>query len=758
VSAEVTDDAATPAPSATELPAGRRARRAPAARLRRVPEWLVALGVGALAALICVIPQWRGTFFYYVGDQYEQFAPLWHVFGQQLRNGQWPTMDPAGWVGGNYAAEALTGIWNPVNLFNFVLTSYFDDLSLAAFVVMVEILGLLAIGTFLLAREYGADRVPAVLVATAVPVSGFTLWYEASGWPAGLMAFTWVAHFWWSARRHARGRLNPFVPFLFGYLAMTTGNPYAALGLAVVTAAIAVELLVQRRYARLAHLLVMGACVGVVALLVFLPLLGTNPVSARHQLADIANDTFLVPDVGDLAASSSPTYLPAILNWNGALLERVPSTYFAWFVLPLLPWLRWTALWRRRGSLVSVAVVGGFYLLATLGPSNVWLFRWPVRLIEYLYLAVAVLFAVALSAGLAGDRVRRRAVASGAIVAVGGYLAWAVQPAGLNPIHAAGLLLVAVLTALTVTAWFRRGMRALGAVAVLGTAAVVTLQTSAFPADTGPQKYPPHDLSEMAAGASDYQGTVLQVASLNGVTTEQMRDGEILFGNLPRAAGVQSVTSYSGIGFLEFGTDLCMDYRAAVCPEAFDRLWAPTGQGVPVPLIDALRVSTLVIQRSLRPDVANQAPPEGWRVAHETPVRTVWTRERPLEGEGRASWSSPGVELRSDSGEPQRETVRYRATASGRILFARLAWPGYAATVDGRDVDVVDGPAGLLAVDVPTGEGTLVLTYTAPGLRLGAVAVAAAGAVVLAQAVLWLWQSRRSRTRARTPRDPVRTA
>ena len=111
------------------------------------------------------------------------------------------------------------------------------------------------------------------------------------------------------------------MPFLFGFLAMTTGNPYAALGMVIVLAAIGLELVVQRRFARLAHLVLMGACVGVVALLVFLPLLGTSDVSARQQLANIANDTFLVPDLGDLAASSSPTYLPSITNWNGAVLE-----------------------------------------------------------------------------------------------------------------------------------------------------------------------------------------------------------------------------------------------------------------------------------------------------------------------------------------------------------------------------------------------------------------------------------------------------
>jgi hypothetical protein len=747
VSAEIADGAVRtgdrPAAGATvgaddTPPAGRSA--GVLRRLRRTPEWLVALGVGLLSAAICVIPQWRGTFFFYVGDQYEQFAPLWHVFGEQLRAGQWPAMDPAGWSGGNYAAEALLGIWNPVNLFNFVLVSYFDDLSLAAFTVMVEMLAVLAMGAFLLAREYGAGRVPAILVATAIPVSGFTLWYEASGWPAGLFAFTWVTHFWWSARRHARGVGSPLVPFLFGALAMTTGSPYAALGLVVVLAGIAGELLLRRRFLRLVHLMVMGACVGALALLVFLPLLGTSPVSARQTLAGIANDTFLVPDAGDLVSSSSPTYLPAMLNWNGALLERVPSTYFAWFVLPLLPWLRPSALLRARRSLVSLLLVGGFYLLATLGPSNLWLFRWPVRLIEYLYLAVGVLFAVALSAGLATDRVRLRAAGSGLVVLVGAYLAWAVKPAGMNTIHLVGFLLVAVLVALAVGAGLRRGLAALGVVVVAGTAAVVGLQTSVLPQPAASaENYPPSELARIEAVTADYRGTVLQLAGLGGVTTEQMREGQILFGNLPRAAGLRSIGSYSGIGFLEFGTELCMDYRGATCPEAYDRLWAATGPGVPVPLIDALQVSTLVIQRSLLPEVAESTPPEGWSVLDSDDVRTVWIRDDPVGGDGRVSWTSPGVDVLEDRAAPQRETVRYRADAPGRVLFSRLAWPGYEATVGGADVEVRDGPAGLLVVEVPEGEGELVLTHTPPGLRLGIAAAIGAAVLVLAQTAWWTW-------------------
>jgi hypothetical protein len=722
-------------------------------QLRRVPEWTVALAVGVAAMAICVIPQWRGTFFYYVGDQYEWSMPMWHRFGEQLRGGHWLlTMDPDGWMGGNYAAEAQTGIWNPVSLANFVVVSFFDNLSHAAFVVAVEILGLLAVGAYLLAREYNAGMVPSAIVATALPVSGFTLWYEASGWLSGLMSLTWVTHFWWATRRHSRGLMNPFVPFIFGYLAMTTGFPYAPLGLIIVLVSIAIELALQHNLSRLAHLVVMGGCVGAVALLVFYPLIGALSVTSRHQLAEISNNTFLVPDLGDLAAGSAPTYLPSISSWNDSLLERMPSTYFAWFVLPLLPWLRWRSLQDRWRPLTSLLVVAGVYLAATVGPSNLWLFRWPLRMVEYFYLAAGVLFAVVLSAGLATDQVRRRIVATGAIVLAGTYLAWAVEPQDYGRIHLAGLALVAILLTAGLIAYFRRGLFALGIVVATGTACVVALQTTVFPHQAGANKpvYPGYDVAQLRASTRDYQGTVLQLASRTGVTTEQMFSGEIMFGNLPLAAGLTSVGNYTALlGFVKFDEALCMDYRGATCPEAFDRLWQPADHDTNATLVDALRVSTLVLQRSLLPDVVDRTPPPGWHVAAGYDVRTIWLRDRPLSADGRVSWSSEGVQVLADSGQPDREIVRFRSSdRSGRVLFARLDWPGYTATVDGKPVVVSNGPAGLVEVDVPTGEHALALAFETPGQQLGLLALGAAAAIVTLQTLVWTVFRRRRWQRA----------
>ena len=55
-----------------------------------------------------------------------------------------------------------------------------------------------------------------------------------------------------------------------------------------------------------------------------------------------------------------PSSVPPIIAIVGPM--AVPATYLAWFVLPLLPWLRWAALRVRTRSLAGPLVVGVIYL------------------------------------------------------------------------------------------------------------------------------------------------------------------------------------------------------------------------------------------------------------------------------------------------------------------------------------------------------------------------------------------------------------
>ncbi len=112
--------------------------------------------------------------------------------------------------------------------------------------------------------------------------------------------------------------------------------------------------------------------------------------------------------------------------WAGSG-TTVPLAYSAWFLVPLLPWLPWRVLRDEFRALVGLFVVGIGYLALTLGPSNLWLFRWPARLLEYVWLAIFLILAVLVSRGLRTSLWQARAGASVFLVLFGSWLALSAQ-------------------------------------------------------------------------------------------------------------------------------------------------------------------------------------------------------------------------------------------------------------------------------------------------------------------------------------------
>ncbi|WP_454129850.1 hypothetical protein [Microbacterium aurum] len=705
------------------------------------PDPVMLLLVMAFVTLLGTVAAICGTQFFYVGDNPESFIPLWHHFGSELRAGHWWPMEASGWMGGNYAGEAAYAQWNPLLLVAYVVVSWFGHLATAAAVIMIAMLALLGGGAYLLMRTYAVRVSVAAAMSVALPVTGFTLFYEAAGWPAGLAAFVGVTWFWASVRKQTLGRWSPVVTFVFGYLAITTGNPYAVMGVLVVLGGTFIGLLVSRQFREAVELVVTGIAVGTVALLVFLPLLGVQSVTLRQQLAVLGNDTFMVPDLGDLAASSTASYLPTITNWGGSAIETLPSTYLAWFALPLLPWLRWRAFWEGLRTQLDLIIIAGVFAVSVLAPSNVWLFRWPIRLVEYFYLTVLVLLAIAVSHGLK-PVTRGRMWSSAVIVAFGAYLAASATPGGLK-IHAVGMVLTVVALVALLLTWRRWGTRAAMCVVLAGTLAVTAFQTSAYPRAL-PVALPPASVEIMESGTTAYAGSVLQLAEQARTDPQAVAHGRILFGNLSAALGYESLNRYTGIGFKAFSDALCMDYKGSTCADAYAALWRPVAH-TGGDLATALRIGTLVVDRNSYPNLVAGGPPTGWHEADADEYRVVWVRDDELEVNGRVSGVSSGVVAVSTTSTETAESVDVSAGDEGWVTFARLAWPGYDVHIDGERVDYVTSSEGLLQVRVPAGQSTLTLSYAAPGLTVGWIAAAFGGAISLVLSVFWFARRRQGR-------------
>lgn len=689
-----------------------------------------------LVAALAQIPVLRPGWFYFADDSANQILPMWYHLGQQIRDGIWPPLlDPDLLMGGNLAAETLFGVWNPLNALVWVGVSFASDLGIAGIVVRTAALALVGLGCYLVCREYGAGRWPASAVGTALPLTGSLLYFDAAKWPAALLAFLWVPFLWLAARRMLRGRTNAFWVFLLGALAVTAGNPYGLLGVVVVLGALLIEAGVQRYWPAARRLLLVSVAIGAVVPLVYLPLMRTTHMTWRTP-GGLTNSGELAPGLGDLLNMSVPTYVPAIPDVG------VPAVYFCWFALPLAFWCDWSVLGRRWRELSGVLAVAVVYLLVALGPSEVWMFRWPLRVVHYGYLAAAVLLAVVLTAGLRLDRWRARAAGTGTFLLLGLYLTTARQPDPATLRRAAFVVLLSgVLAAAAVLAYRKWGTGRMVAVLQVGTVLTFGAQAVWFIGGGTENQYffptSPQETRESYSGR--YEGRVLQIAdtalnageSSNG-PREMWRDMAV--GNAFLPSGVNSVGSYTGIGFTEFTDALCMRYEGSACPEAYGALWrAP--EGARAPLADLLLLDTVIVQHELipRPEV-----PQGWHLTDRNERVSVLHRDAPAStGSGYLSWNSPNLVATSNvSDNATSEVVDVERTGEGvgRLQFAKLAWPGYTATFNGVEVPAYAGPAGLLQVDLPAGEdgsGRLELNWTPPSMRLG-LAAAAGGALIAA--------------------------
>ena len=736
---------------------------------RIVFRWGTVAIVGVIVGYVAVLL--ANARHFYTDDTESQYTPLWLMLGRHLRDGQLPLMVPEQWMTGNYTMEEA-GLFNPPQLLIDLIAPSVDNLALLATVVKLIFSIIAALGVYRVCLVYGSRASWAAVAGIAFPLSGWFLFFDEASWITSLTGTAWMLHAWASAVRYARGPAGdrsrygagafgcgPIPLFVFLYLAISVEYVFPAVEAALMLLAVAVgELVVLKAWRPIVRLAVVAGAAGMAGLMTYLPAMLSATVSWRGN-SQINNDRFLTVPWSESLNASLPSAMPAFTSWWG-YVQPLPVTYIAWFLIPALAFVDWDRARRAWRELITVGLFSIMFLMWAAGPGTVGPLRWPARVLPMVAVGLLILVCVLLGRFGTVRDVRARAVTAAVLIGLLWVRTFSADPHDVGW-HVLAAVVVAAAGALAVWLGIRRGTGAAAALVIVMMFPIAFWQVQSVQPTPMGWNLPVHR-AQAEAAFPKFDGVTIQLGD-RGLLQPGERNlegayGSLVFGNYAKDVRRNYVNGYTPNGHYWFGDMLCMRWDSSVCPDSFRRLFAPepsTGR----PPVDLMKLDRVVLQRAMFPDAGDHPAPPGWKwVDYPGHERYIWVLEResgPISTTGGRISDTQGVQATSLTETDRGSRVRVSSPDGGRVVFARLNWPGYRATLDGRALSIAQVSKSFVAVDIPAGteNATLDVAWEPPGWKMGA-ASAVGGLLVLA---LMQWLYVRSRRRHRdNPDDTVK--
>ncbi|MDQ0633327.1 hypothetical protein QFZ40_001236 [Arthrobacter pascens] len=740
-------------------------------------KWLL-LTAGSVLVL-SLIPLIFYSRFYFQDDTENGAYGVWYHLGESLFQGKVPVLNPSVWSSGNYIAEGQWGTWNPLVMLFGVLAYLSPNAVVLTTVLKVAMLIVAGMGTFVLARSYSVAPEWAFIAGIAVPLNGFTTYFDAPSWVTGALVWAIFPFLWAELRKLMSGKRNPFWAFITGYLIVTVGYVAGTVAIGFILLAVGVEALIRRAWRPAVRIAATGVSIGLVAVVVFLPGVLTAAVTTRGTTG-IWNDDYMSIDFTSLLMAPIATAYPQLLSWWwSGTASTSPAAYIAWF-LPAIAFISWSAFKKLspelRDLFFFLAASAAFVLLpTTIGPL-----RYPARFMPYVAMASVLFVVVALARARRGSISRPSLYLALGLVALGAYLAWAQVPARFFTITVCAVLVSVALSAMwwllnhpevKKHPWNKLGLRALSLLAIgvlLATTATTLLQHRTSARSGLSIANQPADVSTYKGVLQGVQNDTIVVGDPLDYPQEKKTWEQTLMANAWYLSDANVLNRYQLVGFSKLNDLLCLRYLGGTCPELIDKLFdrrAETG----LLLVDELHIDNIQILKESfnKPQVAMASNnyvsrdeeveipkvPEGWHVAAETDGTILWSRNVPLGPAGGVTWTDSGTKLSEVSRDDTKVVLKVDDVPEngGRAALSRLPWPGY--SVEGAQM--LQRPVGgyLLGLKIPAdAKGKLItISFEPPGWRIG---IPLWGASVAGMLIWSLLAVRRRRSVGPLRREP----
>lgn len=714
----------------------------PPVALRLAPLWTDATRLLTLVLGLTVVLPWLQPNAFYQNDAVSQYYPVLVSIGRSLQEGYWPDLTLQVMQGGNLLGSYQYGLLNPITLASCVAMSLIGEPFAAARLLFFIHASILAFGVYVLALDLKVQRGLAVVAAFTTITNPMFLYIDAAAWWPSMIAHAWLPWALVALSRSARSGMAFVLAALAVALVLASGWPHVTLALGMFVALYAATCIARRHLAEgLGVLLAAGIGAGLAAP-ALTSLLTLSTVTVRNS--SVTNNGFMVFDLSDILNVSVPMLLGPVRYWGKDGPFTVPITYVAWFIVPLVPFMSLPRLASGRSSSIALAGLGMATLMLTQGPTSLGPLKTPFRWLESCQMLMA-LFSLRVLSHEVGitDTPGRRFASAGMLL--GSFVLGLLRNPSQWPVV---LGMAPTILAYTQGMTLSRFRRFLPGFLLAGSIAACLTIRLLYPTFFGPP------MTSAPTALIHSPGASLQTLPRGydmlvdrppfGWSGIQDPDTDFAKANASLLHGRSSIGGYEAIGHVHFRNVTCLDLFGTLdlgCLEGKPHVAIRLSEPLPdlgVSWLDLMRVERILCESEYVNEQEALLSSQGWS---RSKGKYFWHYSRSLPSEGRPgmlSFASPHLEI-EPLGTPtvHEEKLRVKAKQSkpGRLIWARLAWPGYSLQL-GNEVRTADSlEQCLVACEVPAGfDGVVTLRYRPPlwrtSLALATTAAAFLGLII----------------------------
>ena len=667
----------------------------------------------------------RRSRYFFTDDKIADAIPKAFDIGRMLRQGEIPWLSTNIMNGGAYAIEYQYAVFNPVRLLiNFTLPS-FNDYAVAAWFMIAVYLAIIGVAGFMLGRNLGLRNAESLTLSTVIALGFYSIYWNASSWFVTFAGFSWLVcgfAFLAGLVHGDKVRANLIGLFLAYYLCLTAGRPAAVVALAIASVIVLIHLFfIRKNYSSGYCLLAVGIAASLCASPALLPLFSVAEIGTRSASFSNKNN-FLVAPLDGLIAFSDPTYAAFFRSYGGYHLQKAPSFYAAWFLLPLFCIIGFSIEKLKNSGAWIWAALALIFAVVAMGPERAGFLRYPLRYVPYFQLCLTAFLLFSLNK--CGFKITRSRIWLLSLL----LLLQCIHSIQSRPAKA-GIIILAtlIIAALSYTLILRiKKHLNLGMFLYISSLLILVIIFLIHKNGRGHDWGFPEDASltaPLGKGEGNY------TFYYGGYVNSQAKPNphlEYRIATTGMLAGDRTINGYTPVGHKGFRSILNISdqgnfrHKSKIAKKLFLRD-SHTG----LTHAELMRVDRIITLAGSRWKDTNKYLPNIFKQVRKTKHTRIFDYNGSYSLPGLVSWVSDKTQIAVTPDcefKHSRECVQLIQTPvqGGEIIFARLWFPGYKAYLDDQELEVSAHKSFWVKVDLPpSAQGKLVLQYAPPGLKLG---------------------------------------